>query len=68
MHLTGKGKRQSFRVEELPLQSALFSKPFVESEIAVLVVHDDGIAELGEVKADLMQPAGFQGDPYERRF
>ncbi|HSK31051.1 MAG TPA: hypothetical protein VLA17_13900, partial [Candidatus Limnocylindria bacterium] len=40
---------------------------FVKGEIAVLVVHDDGVAELGEVKADLMQAAGFNRDTHEGR-
>jgi hypothetical protein len=38
-----------FGVEELPSQSVGFAKAFVKIEIAVLIVHDDGVSELGEV-------------------
>ncbi len=38
----------------------------VESEVAMLIVHHDRMAELGKVVADLVQPSGFDGDPDQR--
>ncbi len=55
-------------MKELPFQSVLLAKSLIESEVAVLVVHDDGIAELGEMETDLMQPAGGNGHAHEGRF
>src|SRR5574338_1112829 len=54
-------------VKELPFQSVLLAKSLIESEVAVLLVHDDGIAELGEMETDLMQPAGGNGHAHEGR-
>lgn len=55
-------------MKKLPFQSVLLAKSLIESEVAVLVVHDHGIAELGEMKTDLMQPAGGNGHAHEGRF
>jgi uncharacterized protein (DUF433 family) len=45
-------------VEKLPLQSINFAKLLVEGEVAVLVVHDDRMAELSEVEEDLVHASG----------
>jgi hypothetical protein len=52
-------ERQLLGMEKLPLQAELFSKAPVVSKIAVLLVHDDRIAELGEMETDLVQATGL---------
>jgi hypothetical protein len=47
--LAGEIERQFRRVQKLSLQTEFFAKPFVEIEIAVLIVHYDRMTELGEV-------------------
>lgn len=60
-------ERQLPGVEKLPLQAKPFSKAPVESKIAMLLVHDDGIAEPGEMEADLVQAAGVYFRAHQRR-
>ena len=55
-------------MQELALQSVFFAKPFIKTEIAVLVVHDDGKTKLGEVQTDLVHPAGLDRDVHEGNF
>src|SRR5688572_7575208 len=59
---------QFFCVQKLSLQSVLFAKPLVKAEVTVLVVHDDGITEFGEVQTDLMQAAGLDLNAREGGF
>ena len=54
-------------MQELAFETVLFAETFVEGEIAVLIVHDHGIAELGEVKPDLMHATRFDSHSREGR-
>lgn len=45
-------------MKKLALESVFFLEPSIKSEIAVLIVHDDRVAELGKMETDLMQPSG----------
>ena len=52
-------------MQELAFETVLFAETFVEGEVAMLIVHDHGIAEPGEVKPDLMLATRF--DPHSRQ-
>ena len=53
-------------MEKLALQAKLFSKSFVEGEIAILSIHHHGVTQLGEVEPNLMHPSSIGLDFYER--
>lgn len=53
-------QRQFGSVKKLPFQAEAFAKLPIKIKIAVLIVHDNRMTELGEVQADLMQAAGIE--------
>ena len=60
-------ERQFLGMEKLSLQAEPFAKAPVESKIAVLLVHDYGITELGEMETNLVQPTGIYFHAHQGR-
>src|SRR5688500_8267458 len=63
----GMREGERVRVQEHALQP-LLAQPLVELEVAVLVVSEHGVAQVGEMHADLMGAAGEQFGLEEREF
>ena len=54
-------------MQKLAFKTVLFAEAFVEGEVTVLIVHDHGIAQPGEVKPDLMHATRFDSHSREGR-